>query len=343
MFRFGRFGIVLASLALVGLVGLSQWQRASREPVVESVQGGRSLPALPELRAFRRDGELSANPLEVMQALEDAPEADRIGTIRLDLEYGDFTILPGEPGEGVRITGTYEPDAFRLEERFEDAGGAWEYSVTFRAKGGTMGLLVSGAGNQPQNELTITLPPDLLFDLEGEWGIGLLEAELGGLWLRNVELETRTGSHSLSFSVPTQWPLRRLEVDKGVGEFAIRQLGNASAQSTRVKQSIGSAQVDLGGAWVIDGEVAIKSYIGELGVDAPDQARLDVADTSVWVGENLIDEDAQDAVVPDSAPTVSLRAELSVGELRVRGPRAPEAPDEAEDEEITEEGDAEFL
>lgn len=338
----GRLGIVLASLALVAMVGVSQWQRGSREPVVDTVQGGRLLPALDELQAFRRSGELSANPLEALQALDDDPLAARVGTVRLDLEHGQFKILPGAPGEGVRIIGKYEPDAFRLEERYEEAGGAWEYRITFGAKGGTTGLLFSGAGNQPQNELTITLPPDVLFDLEGEWGIGELEAELGGLWLRSVDLQTRTGIHRLSFTAPTVWPLRRLEVDKGVGEFAIEQLGNASAQFTRVQQSIGSAQVDLGGAWLIDGEVEIKSYIGELGVFAPDRARLEVAATNVWVGENVIDQGAQALALPVGAPTVSLRAQLSIGELRVRAPRELEVPVE-DDGEMAEETDDEFL
>ncbi|MEM9385943.1 MAG: hypothetical protein AAGA68_12840 [Pseudomonadota bacterium] len=327
----GRLGIVLASVALVAVAGLSHWQRASREPVVEAVQGGRLLPTLAEFQALRRQGEFGANSLQAFEALEDDSLAARVGTIRLDLEYGNFKILPGSPGEGVRITGTYEPDAFRLEEQYEEADGAWLYQITFGAKGGTVGMVLSGAGNQPQNDLTITLPPDLLFDLKGEWGIGKLDAELGGLWLRTVDLQTRTGDHRLAFSLPTQWPVRRLEVDKGVGELAIRQLGNASAQFTSVQQSIGSARVDLGGAWLIDGEVQITSRVGELGVDAPDRAYLEVAKTSVWVGESVIDPDAQALEVPLGAPTVNLRAELGVGELRVRPPREPEslAPPEA--------------
>ncbi len=315
-------------LAIGTLIGVAQWQRSLIEPVVERVDGGRQLPIPAEIQEFRGSATRSGNPLAMLEAVGEGPLAASVGKIRLDLAYGNFTIRPGRPGEGVRVSGTYEPDAFRLEEQYEaQEDGSWEYRVTFGAEGGTWGMLFSGAGNDPQNELTITLPPDLPFDLVGVWGVGALEAELGGLWLRTVELEVKTGTQELSFTTPTQWPLQRLEIEKGIGELEIAQLGNASPQVTRIEQSIGSLQVDLGGSWQIDGEVQIQSRVGELAVDAPDQAQLQLAGTDVWVGENTLDQEAQETAPAIGVPTVSLSAKLSVGELRVDAPRQQEAPE----------------
>ena len=328
---FGCLGLVALSILVFVVLGFVQFRRESREPVIEDARVERPLPTSEEFAQLRRLGELSTETLSFGAQLGDQESSARVGRVRLDLDLGEFEIRAGQPGEGVRVEGTYEPDAYRLEEDFEqDEDGGWTYSVDFGPRGGMAGVLLRGAGSQPQNRLVITLPPDVPFDLEGEWGIGEVRADLGGLWLRSVDLDMATGAHELEFSSPTLWPIAEFAVEKGPGELVIDRLGNASPERVEVDQSIGSVRVDLGGNWVGNSFVNVSTSIGEVDVDAPDGVFFELVGADASLGESYVDPEVRQLTAPEGAPTVRLEANLSLGSIRIDGPRRPrEAPAES--------------
>ncbi|REJ84183.1 MAG: hypothetical protein DWQ36_17325 [Acidobacteria bacterium] len=317
----GCLAVVVGGILLLVVMGVAQYARQRGEAVVEEVTSDRALPTVADLEALRRAGEIGG-PTRLPDAEDSAGVA--VGTVELDLGLGEFEIVAGPPGSGVEVSGTYEPDAFNLREELEQRDdGSWTYRLSFRPRGGMLGMMFTGAGNDPQNRLRISLPPDKPFDLVGEWGVGEVHAELGGLWLRTVDLEIGTGGHSVSFSTPTVQPVGEVRLRKSIGELEVDQLGNASPASAVITQRIGELRVDLDGAWIADADLTLRNRLGELDVDAPRGARIEVSGEAQGLVERRIDLPDESAL-PDDAPLLRLDLSAQVGEVRVDPPRRGE-------------------
>ncbi len=329
-FKVGCLGCL--SISAIGIVALmlatgAQLLRDNSPSPVESARLDRELPEMPELDELIARGEIGTQselPIDQGSRLRDSvfssPElAGKIGRIELDLHLGEFEIVAGEPGQGVVVDGEYESDAFRLAEDFElQEDGSWTYKLSFRPRGGMFGMMFRGAGNNPNNRIKITLPPDRPFDLVGELGVGETALDLGGLWIRDLDLESGVGSHRVEFSRPTAYPMDSFSMEMSVGELEIEELGNASPRRVRVAHQIGEVNVDLSGAWQVDSEVTIRNRIGEARVEAPDEARLEVEAAEVLIGDparRRVPEPPAD--LPEDAPTLKLVLEGQIGEVRI--------------------------
>ena len=112
------------------------------------------------------------------------------GRVVLDFSVGYFKIVPGAPGEPVRVAAEFDTRSYMLREEFErHAGSRWTYHVTFEETswfkdGGLRAVL---GGSFP--EITVYLPPDVSLELQGTFGKGAAQADLGGLWLTDIDLE----------------------------------------------------------------------------------------------------------------------------------------------------------
>jgi hypothetical protein len=317
---FGCGGLGVAAILFFVLLSVLQVarERGGRETVTRNVT--RELPRIEALERMIARGEIGERgELSIDPSVLASPEiAARIGRLELDLDLGEFRIVAGEPGSEIEVEADFEEDAFRFEESLvEDDDGSYTYSVTLRPRGGMIGLMLRGAGNNPRNDVTIRIPPDRPIDLVGTLGLGSSRLDLGGLWLRRVDIEAGTGEHTITFDEPLRSPLESLVVDKSVGELDVSSLGNASPRLVELTQSVGELTVDLTGAWANDSEVRISNRIGEVVVRAPDAARLEVDRASVGIGERVVRPRAEEDL-PAGAPTVKLVISGQVGEITVR-------------------------
>lgn len=326
---FGCLALVIGGLVLFVLLGIAQSLRGARAPEVEEVESGLALPSEEQFEAWRRSGELGtrAKFSSSERGTAPSPQPQRVGRVRLDLTVGQYDIRRGEAGEGVRVEGTYEADAFELTESFqEEEGGAWSYRLALEPRGGFLRMLASGGGNDPDNRLTVFLPPDVPFDLSGTWGIGEVDADLGGLWIRDVDLEFGAGEHSVRFSEPTLAALESFRVEKSVGELFVDQLGNASPATAYIEQNFGELRVDLEGDWIGDADLEIRQSLGEIDIDAPNTARIEPQGGGLLLGDRSMNLEAGKGL-PASAPTLRLRASGNLGEIRVDPPRRAPRPE----------------
>lgn len=318
----GCGGLAVALVLFFAVVSFLQVQRDRGERPIETSGTTHDVPTVPELRALIERGELGGGeriPLGDTSVFDGPAIAGRVGTVELDLDVGEFEIVPGEAGQPIRVDAEYEEDAFRLvEELVEHDDGTWTYRISMRPRGGMFGMLFRGAGNNPRNRATITLPREQPFDLVGTVGLGTTRIELGGLLVRRVDLDAGTGEHEISFDEPLLAPMESFRVDKSIGELRVLQLGNASPSEVDISQSVGEARIDLTGAWRQDAEVRIENRIGEANVVSPEGVRVEVDRASVSVGERRIRVPDPESL-PADAPTIRLRFEGSIGELRVSG------------------------
>lgn len=289
----GVIAVVVLSAAWVGAIFGTAYLRGQRELVVKQ-ELSRELPDRPQQPA----GEVAA-----------------AGRVVLDLTVGEFFVRPGAPGDPIRVDAKFDERSYRLTESWEEAAdGIWIYRLLFEETswfkdGGLRALL---GGSFPRIE--IRLPPDVPLALEGHFGKGGSELDLGGLWLTEVDLNAEKGGFNLYFAEPLAVPLERLAVHAKQGGASLRRIGNASPRRLEVVHRMGGLSVDLQGQWVCDSEIRIVSSMGGAGVVLP-------RDVSI---EGLEDRDLR--LSPPSDPEIPLpRLHMSIsesfGEVKVIKPR----------------------
>ena len=241
--------------------------------------------------------------------------------LTLDLQEGEFTILPGEPGSGVEITGEYAPGLFELTETqdTDSATGARRATVRFRSKAPMwvriFGGIGDGDGNRPR--LTVTIPRGMPLDLDLTTSMGRSEVDLGGLTLRDVSVNAAMGEHRLDFQEPVVEGMRELRLSNSMGNLNLENLGNARANTITASGSMGNVIANLGGAWTPGAEANLnfEQSMGELTLRVPSSVRLE-ADVRDSGGERR--SRPPDAPPDDpKAPTLRLKVNSSMGETRI--------------------------
>ena len=148
--------------------------------------------------------------------------------------------------------------------------------------------------------------------------MGEFEADLGGLWIPEIDLETSAGAQALRFDEPTREPMERLKVMGSVGELRLETIGNASPREVKVAHSIGDRRLDLRGAWRNDSTISASFSIGEIRVDLPETARVEVGRQDINIGEVNKWEMKELPDLPEDAPLLKLDVQGSIGSIVVK-------------------------
>ena len=314
------FGLIagigcLSMIAVVvgGLIVASVWARATLrsygDPAPQPVERRIALPPLPEPAAGSKPAGL---------------DTARTAPLRLtiDLQEGEFTIRPGEPGTDVHVEGEFAPGWYELtDDRDTDpATGTSRATVRFRSKAPGWARLFAGFGggsNSDRPRLTVTIPRNALIDLSLQMNMGRSDVDLGGLTLGELSINATMGEHRIDFREPVSQAVRELRLTTSMGNVIIDNLGNARAESINASGSMGNVTASLGGAWPPgeEADVRFEQSMGELTVRVPSNIRVD-ADVRSEQGEA---PRAPDLKQPDDpkAPALRLRVTSSMGNARV--------------------------
>jgi hypothetical protein len=302
----------MIAIVVGGLVVASVWARATLRSYGD-----------PEPQSVDRRIELPAPPAADTGKPPASADAARSTPMRLtiDLQEGEFTIKPGEPGSDIQIEGEYAPGWYELiDERDTDpATGVSRATVRFRSKVPGWARLFGGfsGGGSAQPKLTVTVPRGSPLDLALQMNMGRSEIDLGGLTLDNLNITAAMGEHRIDFREPLAADLRRLRLHSSMGNVIVENLGNARAEVINATGSMGNLTATLGGDWQpgTETEATFEQSMGELTVRVPSNIRVE-ADVRSSQGEaNRTPVIKQ----PDDpkAPALRLRVTTSMGEARV--------------------------
>ena len=252
-----------------------------------------------------------------------ASEAARVMPLRLtiELQEGNFTIRPGEPGSELQIEGEYAPGLYELTQSVDTdpATGVTSARVRFHSTAPAWARFFGGFGGGVENmaELTVTIPRGALIDLTLQMNMGRSEIDLGGLTLDELSINASMGEHRIDFSEPVVEGLRELRLNTSMGNIMIENLGNARAESITAHGSMGNVTASLGGAWPAGEEANLRfeQSMGELTVRVPSNVNLD-ADVRRSDGKS---SSPAPGTQPDDpkAPTLRLRVTTSMGDARI--------------------------
>jgi hypothetical protein len=214
-----------------------------------------------------------------LSRLPAAREAPPAGRVVLDLNHAGFLVQAGAPGERLHVEASYNPAAYTLQERYEaDTGQGWAYHVTFRRSAPWLLTSVQELFAAAP-EVRIVLPPDLLHDLELSVAQGGCELQLGGLWLRTIDLRYSMGGLELYFDRPLREPLERLSIHGSMGGLNTSAVGHASPRTMDVEVGMGGAMLDLEGQWLQDSEISLSTRMSGCQLTLPDSVAVEGLDT----------------------------------------------------------------
>jgi hypothetical protein len=246
-------------LAAGGLAGIAFLQVGSEEVVDQDV--------VPELPAFPASGVAAAGTPELEDPGEIPPPGSVAAGVRgkvvLDLAHAEFQVVPGEPGEKLRVHAKYDKKVYELEEILEThEDSSWTYRVNFHQTGGGIMTALKEMFGGTKPEVRIVLPVDVPLDLDTRTQQGAMIIDLGGLWLRRADFNFQQGGFELSVSEPLREPMEAMSIDGSMGGLVTAGLGNASPRRLECDFSMGGLVLDLRGPWARDAEISIAQSMG---------------------------------------------------------------------------------
>nr|NIM00566.1 hypothetical protein [Acidobacteriota bacterium]NIM62473.1 hypothetical protein [Acidobacteriota bacterium]NIO59031.1 hypothetical protein [Acidobacteriota bacterium]NIQ29296.1 hypothetical protein [Acidobacteriota bacterium]NIQ86439.1 hypothetical protein [Acidobacteriota bacterium] len=144
------------------------------------------------------------------------------------------------------------------------------------------------------DELDVCLPGDSPIELEVDLRDAGMEAELGTLWLRSVDIELHRAGGIVSFDEPLREPAESVSVRTSMAGVLLHELGNASPALLEVEYRFGGLTVDMTGDWRDNARVELEGSASGVTVLVPRSVRV----------AGVPDMQPAAAVLPETAPTL---------------------------------------
>ena len=317
-------GILFApiGLAVLGLVAFGALRAVGvPDPEVGTEQLEQPLPesAPTTLRPRSEDS----------SALDEVPEVDGAIRVELDLVEGMFRVEPHD-GDDIEVDARYDRATYALEREYGLDGETPVFRLRFRSKVHWLRRIAQDgavdSGDLGNNEVTVYLPRGVPIDLRAKMSRAEGELVLDGLVLTNLVTDLGMGEYSVESDEPNPAVMRNAVFDLGMGEASLRGLSHLRASRITVKGGMGEIEVDMGASLTMDTELHASMRMGEMRLELPDDALLDVdSDFGATLGE-VDDRGVRDRRIEDPERAHHLRVTgsilmgaLVVDEFRARG------------------------
>ncbi len=234
------------------------------------------------------------------------------GRVVLDLAHGAFILKPAPEGQGLGARARFDAAAYTIGEKFTvQPDSTWVYRISFRrqltgVQAMFRGLFMKGA----RPEVQVFLPQDVPLNLAAHVTAGGMEAELGGLWLREADLTYDKGGFSVSFSEPLREPMERLSIHGAMGGLEAVAVGNASPAVLDVNCRMGGGDLDLSGRWLGDCRATLGVRMGGMSVTVPGDLKVAGADSA---GGDMAEPAGENPL-----PVLHITKRASMGEIEIQ-------------------------
>ncbi|MFQ5599292.1 MAG: hypothetical protein ACE5G2_01920 [Candidatus Krumholzibacteriia bacterium] len=241
----------------------------------------------------------------------------------IDLEGGEFEIVPAAPGAPIRVEAEYDEGLYRLEPSFSsDPERGDRFGLLFERRGqlSLLRQIVYRRHEQAEGWVRVHLPSDVPMDLSVRIRKGEAELDLSGLALRMLEVDHGMGTTQLSFDEPSPVPMDVLEIKAKMGELAASGLGHAGARRLRFAGKMGDFRLDMRGPWRTDTSAEVRITMGSALVRVPRDVRVELTNRRVVFGnlEARRDDPRGDPELRGPGKTLLLETSVRFGEMVIR-------------------------
>ena len=236
--------------------------------------------------------------------------------IEVQVEYGAgvLDLRPGEPGTLYRMELRYDRDLMEPQTRYED--GILEIGMDRVGRGIRMGSR-DGSGR-----LDLELSPEVPLLLDLEFGAARADLDLGGLAIRELNVETGASDTRIEVSMPNPVELELASFEAGAANLVATGLGNLNAARIRLEAKAGKATLDFDGEWQRDADVDLDLDLGAVELRFPRglgvQLVVDALLTSVDAQEMFRRGDSYYSADWDGAETrITMEIDAHIGAIDV--------------------------
>jgi hypothetical protein len=164
--------------------------------------------------------------------------------VEVDIEYGAGELEINRAPSGGML--------YRMEMRYDEdqTTPVAEFDSSARIlKLGSRNRHNSGRRVREGSTVDVTLTDRVPLDLALHFGAGEARLELGGLRIRNLDVETGASKTSIRFDSPNPIRAQEVQLKAGAAELTVTGLGNVRAERFSFQGGVGSTTLDFGGAW----------------------------------------------------------------------------------------------
>ena len=120
-----------------------------------------------------------------------------------------------------------------------------------------------------EGEMRLALGRGVPMDLELNLGAAQARADLGGISLRSLRLETGASDTRLEFSAMNAVAMTELDANAGAAALELVDIANANTGRVRVRGGVGGLTLGFGGAWTRDMDLDVSVALGKVTVKVP--------------------------------------------------------------------------
>lgn len=179
--------------------------------------------------------------------------------ISIDVEYGAGELeieRLDSPSLLYRMEMRYDEERMTPVAEFDSA------ARTLRL--GTRGRDGRGGRMHDGSRLDLMLSDQVDMNLGLHFGAGEAELDLGGLRIRNLDVETGASQTIIRVTSPNPVRAETVELQAGAAELRIEGLGNLRAERINFQGGVGSTTLDFSGAWGGDAAARVQMGMGEV-------------------------------------------------------------------------------
>lgn len=207
--------------------------------------------------------------------------------VQITYGAGILSVGPAERGILYAIDLRYDERQLEPVTRFSDN----RLEVGVETRGRNVDL-----ENEDDGRLDLKLAPGLPMDLRLEFGAGRATVDLGGLALRDLDIETGASESRIDVSRPNPQVLRRAEFNVGAADFEATNLANLNLEELVVNAGVGRVALDFSGTLRRDLSVDVDMGLGALELLMPEGVGVRIEKSSFLTSFNADGFDRRDGV-----------------------------------------------
>ena len=240
-------------------------------------------------------------------------------SVFLSLEHGQFDILPGQPGQPIRVEAHYDAASYSLEhELVGSPAQPRRLELRFGPTVSIVRRLLSPDTFKLQNRIKVFLPPDVPLDLTIRVGKGQHDIDLSGLTLTRCDVRAAQGQANLVFHEPNRASLESFEIRSKQGQLKARGLGHANARVLRFRGSAGNSVLDFSGEARGPTRAEVRMSMGSVQVVLPRDRRVQIGESRAFLGKVRTPDLIRAGRPGELEDTLTLDLSVMFGDIDVR-------------------------
>ncbi len=247
-------------------------------------------------------------------------EGDKVLTVRLDLEEGQFDIAPGAFGGSIQVDADFQEGLHRLEPEWSEGAHGPVFALRFRG-GGTIADIQKLLHGQLDEEarVRVDLPQGVPMHLSIQVSKCEADIDLSGLSLLSLTFEHAMGASVLLFREPNPIAMETFDIRAKMGDVEIAGIGHASARELLFNGRMGDFRLDFNGDWREDTVASIDMMMGSATLRVPRDVALEHDNRYViFGGVDASRRSSRSEPERETQKTLTLETSVRFGDISVR-------------------------